>query len=136
MAVGGVISNDGANLVWKRLYGAASYTAASQFAVGTGTTTPAITDTALETIIAGGFAGAATYKDFVSGYPVYDTTNKRVTNRGYVSSTECNGNSITECGEFNTDGSKIMFSHDVFNAVTKTSSIELAIIWKHDLVNT
>jgi hypothetical protein len=121
--------------LWKRLYGDSSVSALSLFAVGTGTATPAVTDTELDTVLVGGFTGAATYKAFVSGYPLYDLPNKKVTVRGYVTSAECNGNNLSEAGEFNSDGTKLMSSRDVFTAISKSSTDELAIVWVHKLVN-
>ena len=135
MGIGGTFSNDGCNLIWRRLYGNSSSSAVSLFAVGTGTTTPAVTDTALETMVVGGFSGDASYKAFVTDYPLYDTSTNKVTSRGYVTSTECNGNNLSEAGEFNSDGTKVMSSRDVFTAISKSSTDELAIVWVHKLVN-
>lgn len=127
MANGSIFVNNGLNLAIRRLY-ASDKTVVSQFQCGTGTTTPAVTDTGLETATGGKY-------NFVAGYPVFDTTNKQVTVRGFVPSTDLNGSTITEVGEFNTDGTPIMIDHDVFTGITKTTSVEVAFIWKHS-VNT
>lgn len=127
MAVGGVITNNGKNAILKRTYGS-TITAFTQFGYGKGTTTPAVADTDLETQV-------DSNKNFVSGYPVYDTTNKRSTVRCYITATEGNEETLTEVGEFNTDGTPVMLSHDVFTGVSKSATDELVIIIKHDVLD-
>ena len=131
MGNGGLIVTAAKNAMWKRLYGT-TVTAMSCFKIGTGTTTPVVGDTDLAAAVAG-WSGGGDTATFVSGYPTYDTINKRATTRGFVSSTQANGNTITETGLFNSDGTPIMFSHDVFNGISKTSSDEIAIVWTDTL---
>jgi len=130
-----VITTNGRNLTLHRLYTETpTDTAPTVFKIGTGTTTADESDTDLTTTITGWNAGGDT-KDFVSGYPQFDTTNKEVTVRGFISSTQANGNTISEVGEFNTDGTPKMFSHDVFTGISKTNTQEIALIWVHKCSN-
>jgi hypothetical protein len=98
----------------------------SQFKIGTGTTTPATTDTNLTTPIIGWHA-ATDYKDFVSTYPTFDTINQQVTVQGFIGASEANGVTITEYGDFNKDGTPSMSSHIVFTGVAKTSAVQIYI---------
>ena len=66
---------------------------------------------------------------FVTGYPLQDTSNRRMTTRGYVTSVQANNFSITEYGIFNSDTSEVMWSHDVSSAVSKVPADEMAVIW-------
>lgn len=102
----------------------------SRFKIGTGTTTPADTDTGLETVIAG-WNAASDFKDFVNGYPTFDTANQKVTVQGFIGASQANGNSITEYGDFNTDGTPVCSSHIVFTAITKVSTIQVFITTKY-----
>lgn len=128
MATGIVFTNVGRNLIWHRLYTAApTDTAPTQFEAGTGTTAPAVTDVDLDT----GLGGAANY---TAGYPTFDTTNHQVTARGFIDSATHNGNTIAEAGEWNTDGPDKLVSRAVFTGITKTASVEVALIWKHKVL--
>jgi len=106
-------------------------TAPSQFKVGTGTATPALSDTDLGTAVN---IDGDNFKNFVSGYPVLDTTNIQATIRCLLLSTEANGNTLTEFGIVNTDGTPLLFSRAVHTAISKTSSIEVAYIQKDKVV--
>ena len=131
MSAGAVITNGGKNLLLKMLYGAAGYSAVSKFKVGTGTTTPAAGDTDLQTPVT---IGAAASKAFTAGTLTFDTTNRRVTVQGFIASTECNGNVISEAGEINADGTPVLFSRDVFvTPITKNANTEMQITWTHNV---
>jgi len=133
MATGAVITKGGKNQALNMLYnGTATNSKVSQFKIGTGTTTPAETDTTLETAITS-WTGGNDEKNFVSGFPTFNTTDKKVTTRGFVTASEANGNSVTEAGEVNTDGTPVLFSHDVFTAITKTATIQISFIWVHQM---
>jgi len=106
------------------------YLAPTLFKIGTGSTTPAVGDTDVETGV--NINGGAT-KVFVTGYPTIDETNKQVTIRCYLNSLEGNGNSLTEFGIFNNDGTKKMYSHAVYSAITKTNSVEISFVQKDKL---
>ena len=98
------------------------YLAPTQFKIGTGTTTPAVTDTDLTTPV--NINGTA-FKDITSGYPTLDESNLQSTIRCLVLTTEANGNSLTEFGLVNEDGTRLLFSHAVHTAITKTSSVQV-----------
>lgn len=132
MATGVLITTLGKKIAVHRIFTASpTYTAPSCFKVGTGTTTPAIADSDLTTAITIG--GSAT-KAIVSGYPVLDETNMNATTRALILTTECNTNTITEFGFFNTDATKKMFSHAVFTAISKTSSVQIIFIEKDKVI--
>lgn len=132
MSTGQVITNNGLKLAINRIFKASpDYLAPSKFKIGTGTTTPAVGDTDVETGV--NINGGAT-KSFVTGYPVLDETNHQSTIRAFLATTEGNGNSITELGVFNVDGSPLMFSHAVFTAITKTATVEVSFVEKDKLV--
>jgi len=103
------------------------YTVPNYFKVGTGTTTPDSTDTDLDTAI--NIAGSAT-KAVASGYPVLDESNLQATNRCILLTTDCNGNTITEFGLFNSDGTPKIFSRAVFTGISKTSSVQIIFVEK------
>jgi len=71
---------------------------------------------------------------FVTGYPVFDETNKKVTLRYYLNSLQANGFPITETGSFNTDGTPLIIDHDVFTSISKTSTDEIAIVVVNTMV--
>jgi len=134
MAVGAKVTKDGKNIALNRTYQSSpDYTYISQFGIGTGSTTPAESDTALDSALTTWNAGAE-FKGFSTGYPQFDETNKKVTIRGLINSTEANGETITEVGEFNADGTEKMFSRDVFTGIDKTGNIEIAVVWVHKVL--
>jgi len=131
MANGNVITTNGQLIMLNRTFNAIpDYTAPTVFKIGTGTTTPVIADTDVETGV--NINGGAT-KVFVTGYPTIDETNKQVTTRCFLTSVEGNGNSLTEFGIFNTDSSALMYSHAVFTAISKTSAVEISFVQKDKL---
>ena len=129
MATGIEITTLGKEVIWNRTFKSTpDYTAVTQFESGTGTTTPTVSDTDLET-------GLSDTANFVSGWPTFQTASNQVTTRGYIDSATDNGNDISEVGEWNTDGSPILFSHAVFTAIEKTTSVTVTFIWKYRLVD-
>ena len=128
MATGQLITNNGLKISLNRTYKATpDYLAPTKFKIGTGTTTPTVSDTDVETGV--NINGGAT-KSFVSGYPTLDETNMQVTIRCFLNTTEGNSNSITEFGLFNEDGTPLMYSHAVFTAISKTTSVEVSFVQK------
>ena len=128
MATGNVITNNGLKIAINRLFKATpDYLAPSKFKVGTGTTTPTTSDTDVETVKA---INGGNTKSFVNGYPVLDESNFQAAIRCLLTTTEANGSDLTEFGLFNEDGSPLMFSHAVFTAITKTTSVQVTIIEK------
>lgn len=125
---GQVITTNGLKLALNRIFTASpDYTAPTVFKIGTGTTTPTVSDTDVETVVQ--IDGSDT-KAFVTGYPSLDETNMQSTIRALLLSTESNGSSLTEFGVFNEDGTALMFSHSVFTAITKTSSVQISFVEK------
>jgi len=132
MATGQVITNNGRKIILNRSFKATpDYLAPSVFKVGTGTTTPVVADTDVETGV--NINGGAT-KAFVSSYPSLDETNMQVTIRCLLNTTEANGNSLTEFGLFNADGTPLMFSHAVHTSISKTTSIQITYIEKDQII--
>ena len=128
MATGQLITNNGLKISLNRTYKATpDYLAPTKFKIGTGTTTPTVSDTDVETGV--NINGGAT-KSFVSGYPILDETNMQSTIRCFLDTTEANGNSLTEFGLFNEDGTPLMFSHAVFTAISKTTSVQVSFVEK------
>lgn len=123
MASGAVIPNVGRQLMLSRLYGS-SKTALSVVDVGTGTTTPAASDVALQTPLGLSLAYTSTF---------IDTTNNRSVATVQLSASQGNGSSITEIGEKNTDSSFVLGSHDVFTAIAKTSAKIVTFTITHQL---
>lgn len=127
MAVGAKFTNGGFNVVLNRAY-SASPTADefSEFKIGTGTTTPTVSDTGLATAITGWYSGGDS-KPFESSYGTngvsFDTANLRVTWLGIVSFTEANSNSITEVGDINAGGT--LGGRFVHSGITKDSSVQV-----------
>lgn len=126
MGTGQIITEQGNLIQLHRTFIASpTISAPSVFKIGTGTTTPDVTDTDVETGV--NINGGAT-KSFVSGYPIIDETNLQSTIRALLDTTEGNGNSLTEFGTFNTDGSPKMFSHAVFTAITKNNKVLISFL--------
>ena len=75
------------------------------------------------------------YGTFVAGYPVFDTMNKRVTNRGLLTTLQANDFNITEYAKVNSDSTEVVFSHDVSSAISKTNLDEIAVIWIDNMTN-
>ena len=125
---GQVITTNGLKLALNRIFKATpDYLAPSKFKIGTGTTAPTVSDTDVETGV--NINGGAT-KSLVTGYPTLDETNMQSTIRCFLNSVEGNTNSITEFGIFNEDGTALMFSHSVFTAISKTTSVEISFVQK------
>lgn len=131
MTISQIITGSGRNLMLHRVFTAApTITAVTKFRIGTGQTAATRNDTALQYGLSG-WNGGDDDKDFVSGYPSFDTVTQNVTLRGFVASTQGTGKSLAEVGEFNEDG--WMFSRDTFTAMSKTDQQEISLIWVHEV---
>lgn len=129
MATGQVVTNSGRLIALNRTFkDTPDYTAPTEFAVGTGTTTPAETDTDLDTAVI--ISGGNYRKAFLSGYPLFDEANLQVTIRALLTVSEANGNSLTEFGLFNTDGTNKLFSRIVHTAITKDNTVQVIYVEK------
>jgi hypothetical protein len=132
MANGQIITTNGKKIILDRTYNSSpTLTAPSQFKVGTGTTTPALSDTDLVTPVD---IDGDNFKDFVSGYPTQDTTALSNTIRCFLNSLEANGNNLTEFGIVNADGTPLLFSRTVHTPISKSSSNEITYIVKDKIV--
>ena len=131
MSNGNLVTTQGKGIAFNRLWTPSpTQTAPTVFKIGTGTTTPAVGDTDLQTAVN---INGTDFKTFLSGYPSLDTTNLQSTVRTLVLTTEANSNSLTEFGLFNTDGTKKCFSHAVHTAITKTTSVQVIYIEKDEV---
>ncbi|MCK5609029.1 hypothetical protein KAR91_44555 [Candidatus Pacearchaeota archaeon] len=126
MAIGAVIpdgdtSNDkiGKLKILNMLFGLKSDKKVDSFKVGTGTTTPANSDTDLETQV--GSVAA-----MVAGYPIVDESNHKITLRGYLDSATLNGNDLTEIAWCDEDGE--ILTREVTDPNSKSSSDEFAYV--------
>jgi hypothetical protein len=132
MSNGQLITTNGRKIILNRAFmSSPDYTAPSQFKIGTGTTTPVVGDTDLETPVN---IDGDNFKGFVLGYPVLDETNMQATIRCYLNSLEANGNDLTEFGIVNGDGTPMLFSRTVHTVISKTSSIEITYIEKDKIL--
>lgn len=126
MATGGVITANAKNNMLKLLYGQSGTFTVSKLKVGTGTTTPTEEDTDIETDSGLGVL------DPTSGYPQFDETNKKVTNRILLDTGQANGLTLSEVVEIDAAGATAA-SHDVFTGVVKDNTTELAIVITHQI---
>ena len=128
MANGSKITNDGLKIMLNRSWKSSpDFTVPSEFKVGTGTNTPTVTDTDLQTAVN---IDGDNFKGFVTGYPVLDEVNIQVTIRTILSTTDANGNVLTEVGLVNTDGSRLLYSRTVHNAITKNNQTQVIYVQK------
>jgi len=111
-----LVVTSGINLARDLLDGTTTI-AVNYLGVGTGTTAVAAGDTTLESEQ---FRGAITKRTSVSG---------AFTMAYYLSSTQGNGNDLTEAGLFDTSSGGSMFSRVTYSAITKTSSIAVMYSW-------
>ena len=126
MVNGSIITSTGKVILLNRGYKSSpDYTVPSVFQVGTGQTTPMVSDTQLTGFVT--ISTGVTSKSFVAGYPTFNETKREVTIRGYLSSTDANGYNINGSGIKNSQGN--LTSIDAFTAESKSSSDEFAFIW-------
>ena len=124
----------GARVLFNRAFKASpDFTAFTRGTIGVGTSTPAASDTVLQTPIAGWNAGS-NYKAYESSYPSFDPTNRRVTLQTYVLSTQANDNNVTEYADANSDTVPSIAGRFVFTAITKTSGIEIYFLPTYRLI--
>jgi hypothetical protein len=129
MGNGTVVTTTGRKIMLNRGFKSApDYLHPSQFKTGTGTTTPVIANTAMETAV--DITAGVQLKDVLVGYPSLDETNNQSTTRCVLLTTDANGNTLTEFGLFNKDATPKMFSHAVFTGIAKTTSVQIIIIEK------
>jgi len=111
-----LVVTSGRNLI-RDLINEASVTGVTHLAVGTGTTAVSAGDASLVTEQ---FRNTLTKRTPSSG---------SVTWSYYLSSTQANGNDLTEAGLFNASSGGTMFARVTHAAITKTSSIAVMYSW-------
>ena len=126
MTTGSLFTTNGKNLILNRLV-ADSVTQISQFQMGTNTTTALESDTGLGTAVGSKYNFSAT--------PSVDTTNSIARIRGVVPAADLASNTLAETGLFNTDGTPVMASHDIFTGFAKTTSKILILNWNVKIEN-
>ena len=132
MGNGQLITEQGKLIAFNRLWNSIpTYSSPSVFKVGTGTTTPNISDTDLASAIT--ISGNPT-KAFLASYPYLEELTLNSTVRAVLLTTECNSSSITEFGIFNTDGTNKCFSRAVFTAITKTNTVQVIFLEKDKII--
>lgn len=110
-----IVPNDGLDLIRDWLAGD-TVDDPTHIAVGTGTATPLVTDTALVTEV---------LREVFS--QVSKGTTGKVTFEMTLATTEANGNTLTEVGIFNAASAGDLLARVVFPGIAKTSSFELKI---------
>lgn len=132
MGTGQEITYNGRLIVMNRTFKASpDYDAPTKFSVGTGTNTPIVSDTALQTPV--DITAGVQIKSFEGGYPSFDTADMQITIKCLLDYAEANGNTITEFGLLNEDGTPLLFSHAVFTGIAKTNAIKVAIYEKDQI---
>ena len=67
---------------------------------------------------------------YETGYPDLDVTNKQITYRMVLNSTQANGYPLSEVGLFNTDDPATIWNRDTFTSFSKSDTEELRFIIK------
>ena len=121
---GGLITTNGKKILLNRGYSASpDLTAPTKFKIGTATVEATVSDTDLGSAVV--ISGTDYVKSFETNYPAFDYNSMTSTIRVRLNTLEANGNALTEVGMFNTDGTPLMESRDLFTAISKTTSDEL-----------
>lgn len=126
--VSNLVVNAGMAGVASRINGAGGEAAFTYIAIGTGTTAPSATDTALESeITTGGGARASATTSRTTTDVTNDTAQNQVT-FNFTSSF-----AITESGVFNAASAGTMLARQTFSVVNVSSGNSLQITWKFDV---
>jgi len=130
MATGSVMTNEGLNGVLDRISKfSPDVSAFDRIIVGTNGTTPQFTDDINSFTPSVGFP-----KSILVGYPTFDSTNIRMTLRGFVSSIEANGDNLQEVGIVNSDGPDKTLNRDVHNVIVKDDTQEISYVQTFTMV--
>lgn len=97
----------------------------TQFSVGKNTSKPSFIDTNVKDPIE--ITPGEYKKVFSIGYPMVDLEKLEVKTRMFLNTLEANDEDITEIGTFE-QGNNTLLSRNVFTPITKTDSVEIAII--------
>ena len=133
MATGNLVTHNGKLIAFHRLWTPSpTITSPTLFSVGTGTSTPSATSTDLQTPVI--INGGSYTKIFAVGYPSLDTSNLQSTIRTVLLTTDANGNSLTEFGLLNTDGTPLLYSRAVHTAITKSNAVQVIYVQKDQII--
>ena len=128
MAVGQILVDNGKKIMLDRIFNSSPTRGQpSQFKAGTGTNTPVSSDTDLQTPVS---LDGDNFKGFVSGYPSLDFTAFSSEIRAILLTTEANGNTLTEFGLVNSDGTPLLFMRSVFTGFTKNNTTQVTFVQK------
>lgn len=128
MAVGQILVDNGKKIILDRSFNTSpTRSVPSQIKVGTGTDTPTSGDTDLQTPVN---IDGDNFKGFVSGFPNINFTSFSAEIRAILLTTEANGNSLSEFGIVNGDGTPLLFMRSVFTAFTKNNTTQVTFIQK------
>ena len=112
-----MVTQNGFNLMRDRLAGSA-VNPLSHFAIGTGTTTPVITNAALETEI---------FRDVITAI---ETDDGLLTITYFLGSSSANGNTLGEIGLLNASSSGVLFARAVLApTIVKNSTRQVTFTW-------
>ena len=129
MATGSVLTKSGFNNILQLSFSGSSTKRYQYFIVGTGNTTPTISDTGLESTTTAWTVGGTSFKGYVATYPKFDETNQKVTTRGFISAAEATNVVLYEYADVNNDTTKCLAGRFVWNdPITKTTSNQITII--------
>lgn len=127
MAAGSVMTKSGLNQIINNSFVVTSTNSFQYFAIGTNNATPTTTNIGLSGTIAAWTTGGTGFKAYLS--VTADTTNQKVTIRGFVSNAEATSAVIYEYCDLTNNTTKIPAGRFVWNdAVTKTTANQLTIL--------
>lgn len=117
-----IVTNAGFNHIRDILRGVVtSNLILSHFAIGTGTTAVAVTDTTMET------------EEFRDAMTSFTANNAQLICSYYLGLEDCNGETLTEAGLFNAATDGTLFAHIVHTAITKDNTISVSYVWTIDM---
>jgi len=123
------MTQSGFNKVLSQCFGTTNVGQFRYFAIGTTSTAASTADTGLKGTETSWTVGAASFKDYVTTYPQFDTGNETVTLRGFVTAAEATGVVIYEYCDLTSDATKVPAARFVWtDPITKTTSNQLSII--------
>ena len=121
-------TSSGFNKITSLAFGTSTTAMFQNFSIGISSLTATITDTGLRSTISGWTSGTD-FKALVSGYPVLDTTNQKITMRAFVTAAEATGYTIYEYCDLNNEATKIPAARFVWtDPITKTTANQLTIV--------
>ena len=128
MAVGQILVDNGKKIILDRIFNTTpTRSEPNRIKAGTGSNTPASGDTDLQTPV--NLNGTA-FHGFVTGFPSLDFTAFSAEIRAILLTTEANGNTLTEFGIVNGDGTPLLFMRAVFTGFVKNNTTQVTFINK------